>query len=496
MTTDKFPLVSVVVPVYNMERYLAETLASIEKIEYAPFEVVIVNDGSKDNSVAIAQTFVDKHSESWRLINKPNGGVSSARNTGIAAAKGKYIMPFDSDNIICPLYIAHAVEIMEADNSVMGVAAEADFFDGREGRWKLPPISTHLLARKNMIDNSALYRKADWERVGGYCETIKTREDWDFWISILKDGGRIVRMPEVGFLYRFRQNSKRVTNRNLKPLVVDKVNERHAEFFERELGGRLHHHRSWSRFLNGLYRLFHPRRVKIADGFQSLEWHIKAMPRYFEYGKGEVIRKQRNELRIMTLKDIQVVVKSFGKANFINRIAYGLLRPSKACRSYRYAEQLIAVGIPSPRPVAFYNERNGLLFGRSYYISLRSGCRHTFYDVIDDQALPHRLEYLQEVGRRTAQLHEAGFYPLDYSGGNILLDWENDKVVYELVDLNRMRTGKVDLDLGCCGFERLNVEAEALDIMAEAYAEARGFEVKQCQELVRRYRWKKHQQQA
>ena len=93
----------------------------------------------------------------------------------------------------------------------------------------------------------------------------------------------------------------------------------------------------------------------------------------------------------------------------------------------------------------------------------------------------------------TAKMHAAGIYPLDYSGGNILLDVVDGIPQFELVDLNRMVFRNIDIDKGCRGFERLNVEPEALAIMAREYARERGFEEKKCVELVQKYRWHKHQ---
>lgn len=91
--------VSVIVPVYNVEAFLRECLESIEGQSFLNYEVLIINDGSTDGSAKIAQEFVDKY-ENWHLIHKENGGLSSARNVGIARAKGEYICFVDSDDYI------------------------------------------------------------------------------------------------------------------------------------------------------------------------------------------------------------------------------------------------------------------------------------------------------------------------------------------------------------------------------------------------------------
>ncbi len=485
-------LVSVIVPVYNSEKYIAEALDSILASEYVDIEVICVNDGSKDSSLQILEEYALRDNR-VRVYSQQNAGACVARNYAISLAKGEFILPVDSDNKIASTFISRAMAVMLSDAEVKVVAPRAEYFGDKEGEWKLPEFSLNLLARKNIIDTCALFRKYDWERVGGYCNEIKTREDWAFWISVLKDGGKVVRLPEIEFFYRVRATSKRATNRHLKFDVIDTLNRLHPEFFERELGGPLRHRRSWSKFINCINRMVHPRKVRMSDEYKALVYWVKSLPMRWINKEGRVIHSRRNELRDMTFSDVDVVVKSFAVPNLVNRLAYGVFRKSKAQRSFEYAEKLNCLGIKSPTPIAYYTERCGLLFSRSYYISQKSSCRHTFYDVIDNVELENRELYLRHVGCMTAKMHEAGIYPLDYSGGNILLDVVGGEPQFELVDLNRMSFGRIDMDKGCRGFERLNVEPAALKIMAQEYAKERGFDEAECVELVQKYRWHKHQ---
>ena len=126
--------------------------------------------------------------------------------------------------------------------------------------------------------------------------------------------------------------------------------------------------------INRIYRLFHPRKVVVSKEYSGLTDYVKALPVLFRQDKGTVIYKGRNELREMNWDGTSVVIKSFRVPNLINRIAYGLFRSSKAQRSFEYADMLRKEGIGSPALVAYYTERNGLLFTRSYYVSLKSEC--------------------------------------------------------------------------------------------------------------------------
>lgn len=486
MITVGDTLVSVIVPVYNMESLLGQTLDSILASSYRDMEVIVMDDGSTDASLSVAQSYAERD-DRLRVYSQQNQGVIAARNNAISKAAGFYILPVDADNTIEPDFIDVAVKMMAADPEIKVVAPRADFFGERTGEWKLPAFSLSLLARKNIMDTCALYRKADWERVGGYCKEIIAREDWEFWISVLKDGGRVVRTSKTMLHYRVRNGSKRTTDRQLKRHVVDVLNKRHPEFFERELYGRLHYHRTWSRCLNLVYRFFHPRKVRVDDCFAELKDCIKVLPEYFRTDKGRLIYRGRNELREWEEKGYCLVVKSFAVPHLLNRLVYGILRTSKAQRSYEYAKLLLSEGIGTPVPVGFYTERSGLLFRRSYYVSLRSGCPYTYAEMAGG-SVPVSDDVLRAIARTTARLHEKGFLHKDYSRGNILFGRSEDgQVRVEIVDLNRIRFQKIDMECGCRNFERLPGPPEWFRTMADEYAAVRGFDADECFRLIMKY---------
>lgn len=482
---ERSPLVSVIVPVYNMEQYLGETLDSVLASDYPSFEVIVMDDGSKDASLLVAKEYARKDTR-IKVYTQPNAGACAARNHAISLAEGELILPVDADNTITPEFIRKAVEVIVQDEDIKVVSPRADFFGDRSGEWLLPPFSLKLLARKNIMDTCALYKKSDWVRVKGYCEEIIAREDWDFWISVLKEGGKVVRLPAISLHYRIRNSSKRVTDRSLKKHVINVLNKRHPEFFERELGGPLHYRRTWSRLLNKIDRLFRPRRVYVNPDYSHLADFIKTLSVHFKNGEGTVIYKGRNELREFEKDGVNLVVKSFCTPNIINRIVYGLFRSSKAERSYRYAEMFLKSGIGTPVPVGYYTERAGLLFSKSYYVCLKSECPYTYRD-FKIRTFPRCTEILQTIGRITARIHEAGYLHNDYSAGNILFRDDREQIEVEVIDLNRMSFGKVDMVKGCKNFERLPGTDEMLSVLATTYAEVRGFDPETCSRLIKQY---------
>ena len=252
-------LISVIVPCYNQGIYLKETIQSALASTYRPLEIIIINDGSTDDSLELARVLETQHPE-VRVLDQANGGVTKARNTGIAAAQGEYILPVDGDDLIAATYIEQGLAILSSRPEVKVVYCQAEkFTETTRKPWKLKPFSLQQLAKDNMIFVSALFRKTDALAVDGFSEDMQLgREDWEFWIKLLKNGGEVVQLPFVGFFYRLTPNSKRKKTGGtaFKKARIAYLNAKHADFFERELNGPLRIQRTWSKPYNTLLKLF------------------------------------------------------------------------------------------------------------------------------------------------------------------------------------------------------------------------------------------------
>lgn len=188
-----------------------------------------------------------------------------------------------------------------------------------------------------------------------------------------------------------------------------------------------------------------------------------------------ILHNGRNRVQIVG----NTVVKTFHSPRFPNNLIYGLFRKSKAQRSYEYA---LALGELTPRPISYKESKHNGLLGESVYISELSPYPYTLRKLV--KSSNHQI--FKSLGTFTAQLHERGFYPLDYSAGNILVS--EDGTQMQLVDLNRMRRYKhIGLLRGCKQFKNLHLTHEACVLAAQAYAEARGFDTEQCTQLILKY---------
>lgn len=234
--------------------------------------------------------------------------------------------------------------------------------------------------------------------------------------------------------------------------------------------------------------IFMPRFWGIHPDYMELVPFICSLPERFDAGEGEVIYEGRNILRRMEYKGYHLVIKSFSHPSMVNRFVYGTLRGSKAKRSYLYAEAFQRIGVGTPQPIAWLDQRKGLLLDRSFYVSLLSECTYRYEDLLK-QDFPCMEEVLRGIGRQTALLHINGYAHKDYGRGNILFKPLADgKVKLEVVDLNRMYRGPIDFKRGCKNFERLPATPQMHRWMAEEYAKARGFDVEQCFLSITNYR--------
>ena len=268
----------------------------------------------------------------------------------------------------------------------------------------------------------------------------------------------------------------------MKKHVIAVLNRRHPEFFHRFLGGPLRYRRTWSRVINFISGIFSPSKVFVSEEFKSLSPWIYNLPQSFD-NDGISIYKGRNELREKETPQGTMIVKSYKRPHFINRIVYEYFRSSKAERAYQYAELFRSNGIGSPQPVGFITKGNCCLFDKSYFVCLKSECPYTFRDFAK-KSFERKNEILQEIGKVTARMHEAGLYHEDYSAGNILFRDDLPEIKIEIIDLNRLTFGKVNLEKGCKNFERLPMDEETIRVMIGAYAEARGFDKEQCIKIV------------
>ncbi|WP_125722363.1 glycosyltransferase family 2 protein [Flavobacterium ustbae] len=200
---DERPIVSVVIPCFNDEDYIQETIQSVLCQTFQNFEIVIVDDGSNESTKQLLSTLIN---DRIKVITQNNKGPSSARNAGFAAAKGNYVLMIDADDTFEISFLQKAVKILN-ENSVIGAVSSYCnmFIENHEVIYHHYPKGGNL--KDFLFDNNsvsfALIRKEAWQDIDGYDEEMTNGfEDWEFWIRMTKKQWDIYVIPELLFNYR------------------------------------------------------------------------------------------------------------------------------------------------------------------------------------------------------------------------------------------------------------------------------------------------------
>jgi tRNA A-37 threonylcarbamoyl transferase component Bud32 len=229
--------------------------------------------------------------------------------------------------------------------------------------------------------------------------------------------------------------------------------------------------------------------IIIHPEYTYLNDFILNLPSFFNKS-GDLIYKSRNELKVFNTERGKVVVKSFKVPHIINGFAYAFLRKSKAKRSYNYSMEIRKRGFDVPAPVAYIEIfRFGLLAG-SYYISTFADGA-TMRDFTYTQSITkEQSEILKAFAGFTARLHEAEIYHSDYSNGNILYQKKNDTILFDLVDVNRVKFKKVTEEMGYKSFHRMDLSLDMIKVVAKEYALLRGYDVEKSIGKIKTYNQK------
>lgn len=221
-------LLSIVIPVYNTKpSFILETLNSIKKIKLSQdlYEVIVVNDGSDDIDTL---NFIKNHNFIFEnVFHKTNNGLGSARNFGISKARGKYIYPLDSDDVI---HEDFNFFIKELENDDIDVLYGNIIFFGDINKFHLIPNFNRLrlFYDQNMIPACSFYKKELWEKIGGYDETFETIEDWDFWIRCAVNNAKFKKIEKCAYNYRVIFNGKSLGQKkaHLNNYYIEKMRAR------------------------------------------------------------------------------------------------------------------------------------------------------------------------------------------------------------------------------------------------------------------------------
>ncbi|MBI4673357.1 MAG: glycosyltransferase [Chloroflexi bacterium] len=221
--------VSILIPTYNRAHYLPETLASALQQTFRDIEVIVVDDGSTDDTAQVVRATPDPR---VRYIYQENRGVSAALNTAWRAARGEYVAMLGSDDVMLPTQIETLLQHIERDAAIGLVYARAQAMDAQSN--PLPQILgsppkfagrelASLLYGDCICGIACLVRRAILERVGGFDETLIANEDWDLWIR-MAEISRLAFHDEI--LARYRMHPTSLTggrSKQYRRVILDRM---------------------------------------------------------------------------------------------------------------------------------------------------------------------------------------------------------------------------------------------------------------------------------
>jgi len=210
------PVVSVVTPAYNAARYLPETVGSVLAQTFADLELLVVDDGSTDDTLTVARRLA-AHDERVHVIATPNGGPAAARNAALHIARGEFIALLDSDDVFCPQYLEKQIAVLTANPDASIVTGNAVnrgggvHFDGKlywpetAGLRRLTALD--VISQENAVCILTVFRRRVYDTVGGFNPGFTGNEDYEFWLRAALAGFRIVRNHEPLAVYRRHSGS-------------------------------------------------------------------------------------------------------------------------------------------------------------------------------------------------------------------------------------------------------------------------------------------------
>lgn len=204
------PLVSVIMPAYNSAQFIEEAIVSVTNQTYTNWELLVVDDASKDETCAIVEAFMKREKRIYLHRNTKNHGTGAARNAGIAAAKGRYIAFLDADDRWLPQKLEVQVKFMIEHDLPITFSSYYLVNEAGENLNKvveaLPVLTYQKLLKSNYIGNlTGIY---DVQKTGKvFAPLLRKRQDWALWLTILEKFGSTKSIKTPLALYRVRKNS-------------------------------------------------------------------------------------------------------------------------------------------------------------------------------------------------------------------------------------------------------------------------------------------------
>ncbi|MFI4860300.1 MAG: glycosyltransferase family 2 protein [Phycisphaerales bacterium JB063] len=223
------PKVSIIMPVYNTEKYLAEAVDSVLAQTFRDFEFIIIDDGSTDKSLELLEAYA-RRDKRIRLFTRPNTGYVVALNEGLGYARGEFFGRIDSDDAIEPTLYEEQLELFGKDPDLVVCGTNAVVMNEKSdvfGDFEVPvthdAIDRHLLTGRSCIHHpGSMMRMSVVKEVGGYRSGLSPCEDYDLWLRLI-EVGKAYNLPQLLLRKRMLESSAIVSGIEKRDQLMDKI---------------------------------------------------------------------------------------------------------------------------------------------------------------------------------------------------------------------------------------------------------------------------------
>lgn len=235
---------SIVIPVFKKAKYLPETLDSVLKSSFQNFEIIVVNDGSPDDTDQITECYLKKDVR-IKYLKQENSGVCIARNNGVKMAKADFVICLDADDLIGKHYLKKAFNFFKLYPETSVVYPKAVKFTDQSKVYKLWYLGNYNFSSflgMCVIPPCGMFKKKDFEKIKGFDPKMKYGiEDWEFWINLLKHtNGNAVQIDYLGYKHRANaENSRHAAfNSNSENMMATTsyIYEKHKDLYQKYFG--------------------------------------------------------------------------------------------------------------------------------------------------------------------------------------------------------------------------------------------------------------------
>lgn len=248
----EMPLVSVLICAYNTEKYIEECLDAVINQTYKNLEIVVVNDGSKDNTLSLIRDFAEKDARIKIIDNKDNIGFVASLNIGIENIRGEYVARTDADDFTKPDWIEKIVNRMLSQPEIIAMRSYltilsldgngsnlADYYDNGE-EWKTPlvheEICQTMLFRNPIHNNSMIVKSMVFKKYGlRFDQSYKHAEDYKFWLEVSRIG-RLANYPESLVYYRLHNGQTSSVYQQTQTAIAKKIRKEAINYYLSDLG--------------------------------------------------------------------------------------------------------------------------------------------------------------------------------------------------------------------------------------------------------------------